>query len=595
MPENSKIQPDKNYGRQDANGWCGPFLIVSESGKELGSMRGAVCYDANNNYITAAYKFENINGKQKIKIIVPNSWLNNPNRVYPITIDPLVTGPTSTFTGSLIPSCISPASGSDSILVTIPANISVTGFFVSGSFYANPFSTAIMNHGAMSFRTSCNTSSSFTTSGSVGLSPGTAYLTAYDMKSPLLCCFPQSCTAQTFYLSMHITRTVGGTGCNTFYIYHDPLSTYPFSAYVEGRTIEGYGPIWSVTPTNICSDVCTITGSVYMRYGVPPFTITHPWMSGSVSTGTPAGCSTATASSTLTLNIPNCPWTCDTISTLSIPSPTVTDACGTVLTGTPAVSISIKEVPEVTATPNFITICSGESFSTTLTPCLSSSVVSWSGNSLSGTGTIISDTLINTSSTVSSTTYQVSATNNTCQSDTITVTVNTVPLPIANFSATPQPVIINTPITFTDNSSTYGGSATNWYWTFGDGTFDMNQNPTHSYSIPDTYTVCLAMQTTESCVDTVCQDVTVIPAELVLPNVVTPNGDNMNDVLYFKYLEFFGVNNLVVYNRWGKIVYQKDNYTNDWVPSNLSDGTYYYILTVENNDPYKGFLQVFKN
>lgn len=594
IPENSKIQPDPNFGMQDERGWLGALLIVSENGKELGSIRGAFCYDANKNYITAAYKLEKVDGKQKIKIIVPASWMNDPSRVFPVTIDPLVTGPTSTFTGPAIPSCIAPATDSDSILVTIPAQITVTGLFVSGSFYANPFTTAIMSQGAMYFKTSCSTSTSFTVTAAAGGTAGTAYLTAYDLKSPLLCCKPQSCTAQTFYLSMLLSRTGPGTGCNTTYIYHDPFGGYPFSAYVEGRTIEGYGSLWNVSPNNICSNVCTLTGTIYIRYGVPPFTITHPWMTGSITAGTPAGCSTASTPKALTLTIPGCPWTCDTISFLSVPPPTVVDACGNILTGIPAKIITIKEVPEVVASPNPITICSGETFNSTLTPCLGTSVVSWSGNSTSGTGTSISQTLVNTSTAVSSTTYQVSAVNNTCQSDTITLTVNTDPLPIAGFIVTPQPAIIDLPVTFTDNTTVFGGISNSWLWDFGDGSFSLTQNPTHVFTIPGIYNVCLAMQTSDGCVDTVCQDVNVIPAALVLPNVVTPNGDNENEFLYFKYLEYFGSNTLKVFDRWGKVVYEKENYMNEWHPSNVSDGTYYYILNVQNGDSYAGFLQVIK-
>ena len=596
LPQNATLQTDAMYGQQDERGWLGALQILDASGKELGTMRGAVCYDAAKAFITAAYRIEIVGGKQKIKIIVPKAWMNDPDRVFPITIDPLVTGPTATYlgTGGAIPSCIAPATGADSILVTIPASISVTGLFVSGSFYANPFTTATMSQGAMYFKTSCNTSTSFTVTGTAGATPGTAYLSVYDLKSPLLCCKPQSCAAQTFYLSMLISRTGPGTGCNTTYIYHDPFGGYPFSAYVEGHTIEGYGPLWNVTPNNICSNVCTITGTVYIRYGVPPFTITHPWMAGSVTVGTPLGCSIAATPKALTLTIPSCPWTCDTISTLSVPPPTVTDACGNVMTGISPKVITIKEVPEVTASPNPMTICSGETFNTTLTPCIGTSVVSWSGNATSGTGTTISQTLTNTGTTVSTTTYQVSAINNTCQSDTITVTVNTDPLPVAGFLATPQPVIINTPLSFNDNSIAYGGSTSNWLWSFGDGSFDVSQNPTHIFSVPGIYNVCLAMQTSSGCVDTICQDVTVIPAEIVLPNVVTPNGDNANEMLYFKYLEYFGANSLKVYDRWGQIVYQKENYANDWVPNGVSDGTYYYLLVVENGDNYPGFLQVIK-
>jgi gliding motility-associated-like protein len=595
LPEGSIIRPDQRFGKEDKNGWMGALSIISKEGKELGTIRGALCYDAANNYTTAAYKIETVNGKQKIKIILSSAWINSSSRVYPVTIDPLVTGPTSVWGGGYIGSCITPASDSDSILVTIPAQISVTGLFVSGSFYASPFTTAIMSQGAMFFRTSCNSSTSFTVSGAAGATAGTGYLTAFDLKSPLLCCKPQSCSIQTFYLSMHIQRTGPATGCNTTYIYHDPFSGYPFSAYVEGHTAESYALQWNVTPNNICSDVCNITGTVYMKYGVPPYTITHPWMTGSATAGTPLGCSAGSVFKAINLTIPGCPLTCDTTSTLSVPPPLVTDACGNIIAGLPAKVITIKTTPEVTASPNPLTTCSGDPFTLTLTPCVGTSVVSWTGNSTGGTGTSINHTITNTGTSVLSTTYLVSAVNNTCNSDTISVTVNTDPLPVADFSISPQPVVINNPLALTDNSSVFGGVANSWFWDFGDGTFDLSQNSIHSYAVPGTYRVCMAMQTSDGCVDTVCRDVSVIPAELVLPNVITPNNDNINEVLYFKYLEYFGNNNLKIYDRWGSLVYEKNNYDNDWHPAKISDGTYYYVLTLENEKVYPGFLQVISN
>ncbi|MBA3970974.1 MAG: gliding motility-associated C-terminal domain-containing protein, partial [Bacteroidetes bacterium] len=319
------------------------------------------------------------------------------------------------------------------------------------------------------------------------------------------------------------------------------------------------------------------------------------WMPGPVTAGTAAGCSFGTTIKTLSLTIPSCPLTCDTSSSLSIPPPVVTDACGNIITGIPPKVITIKQTPEVTASPNPLTTCSGDPFTITLTPCISTSIVSWSGNSTGGTGTSINQTITNTGTSILSTTYLVSAVNNTCISDTISVTVNTDPLPVASFAALPQPVIINTPLTFSDNSAVVGGGANGWFWTFGDGTNDVTQNPTHAYSVPGTYNVCLAMQTSDGCLDTVCRDVTVIPAQLILPNVITPNNDNENEVLYFKYLEYFGNNDLKVYDRWGSIVYEKKNYVNDWNPGNVSDGTYYYVLTFEDGKNYPGFLQIIKN
>lgn len=58
--------------------------------------------------------------------------------------------------------------------------------------------------------------------------------------------------------------------------------------------------------------------------------------------------------------------------------------------------------------------------------------------------------------------------------------------------------------------------------------------------------------------------------------------------LDIKNLENVKDNKLLVFNRWGKKVYEKDSYIPDvdrWNGNDLADGTYYYILT------YKGILQ----
>lgn len=591
IPENAKLLLDYNFGTQSKDGWLGSLTIKSSTGEEIGRMRGAVCFDANKNYCAASYKIEDKNGMQTIKIIVPNTWINNPNRVYPITIDPLVTGPTSTWGGSYIASCLAPANNADSILVTIPAQITVTGFFVSGSYYASPFTTALMSDGQMFFSTSCSNSTTFTVAPPTGSTPGTAYLTAFDLRSPLTCCFPQSCSSQSFYLLMHLYRTAPGIGCNTTYLYHDPFSGYPFSAYIEGHTIESYGLQWAITPATICSNVCNVLGTVYIKYGVPPFTITHPWVSGSVTAGVAVGCSFATISKQLNLTIPLCPWICDTVTMLSIPPPTVTDACGNIIGGLLPKIITIKETPTASANPNPATVCSDVPFIVNLNSCIPGSTFTWNGNSISGTSGSIVDVISNTTTTVTSTNYTITTASNLCNSAPITLVVNTDPLPVAGISV-PVPIIINMPVTFGDNSTSIGGTANSWYWTFGDNTSSISQNPIHTFAVPGVYTVCLAMATTDGCVDTICTDVTVIPAELVIPNVITPNGDNQNDYLYFQYLEYFGNNSLEIFDRWGKVVYSKKNYANDWNAKGCHDGTYYFILKTSDGKNYPGFVQV---
>jgi gliding motility-associated-like protein len=70
--------------------------------------------------------------------------------------------------------------------------------------------------------------------------------------------------------------------------------------------------------------------------------------------------------------------------------------------------------------------------------------------------------------------------------------------------------------------------------------------------------------------------------------VITPDGNNKNDVLVFDYLNLYKDNSLLVFNRWGQQVYYANPYQNDWSGvfngKPLPAGTYYYILNFENND-----------
>lgn len=73
------------------------------------------------------------------------------------------------------------------------------------------------------------------------------------------------------------------------------------------------------------------------------------------------------------------------------------------------------------------------------------------------------------------------------------------------------------------------------------------------------------------------------------PNIITPNNDNYNDGFIIQYIEFFEGSPLIVYNRWGRKVYETDNYTNDnpWRAEGLEDGVYFYTLIL--NDVWKRF------
>lgn len=72
-------------------------------------------------------------------------------------------------------------------------------------------------------------------------------------------------------------------------------------------------------------------------------------------------------------------------------------------------------------------------------------------------------------------------------------------------------------------------------------------------------------------------------------NVFTPNGDGINDFLYYDLLQAFPGSSLKIFNRWGRLVYESADYRNDWDGDDHKDGTYFWVLDV--NDESQGVLK----
>lgn len=595
LPEGYTLERDYTYGERTRHGWSGDLILADATGEPKAKMQAAVCFDNAGNQTIASYDFIRTRGGYEVKLTVPSEWLNDPSRSFPVVIDPLVQGPTAAWTGGTMPSCFVPGYNADSILVTIPGGISVTELNVTASFYADPFTTAIMADGRMFFSTSCGNTQTFSITGTPGQSAGTAYLEYFDLHNPLTCCFAESCTDQTFYLSYHLGRVALGSGCNTTYIRYDPFTTsWPFEAVVVGRTPETYGGQWSVSPNPICSNDCTINGTAYVYYGVPPYTFTHPWSTDTIVTGTNVGCANGATNQNFTLTIPNCPNYCDSnFTSLDVPPATIVDACGNVVTGLPTKTVPIKVTPQVTANYNQ-DVCSGSTVFVDISPCVSGTTMSWSGNGESGNTDII-DTLVNTGESSTVVSYQASAELNGCFSDTIDISIMVNPLPVPEFSYLPDPMISGLPATFTDATNFNGQNGVLWDWSMGDGTTYIGPENEHVFVSPGQYQVCLHVIDQAGCTDSICKTVPVVPAEVERPNVVTANNDGVNDLLIFNYLDFYPDNEIYIYNRWGNLVYQCKSYQNDWNGVTHTEGTYYYTLIInETGDSYTGFFQLIK-
>ena len=81
--------------------------------------------------------------------------------------------------------------------------------------------------------------------------------------------------------------------------------------------------------------------------------------------------------------------------------------------------------------------------------------------------------------------------------------------PVANF-VVPSTCTVNAACSFTDASSDADGSISSWSWNFGDGTApDVNQNPTHTFAVANTYQVALTVTDNGGATNTITQGVTV--------------------------------------------------------------------------------------
>ena len=125
--------------------------------------------------------------------------------------------------------------------------------------------------------------------------------------------------------------------------------------------------------------------------------------------------------------------------------------------------------------------------------------------------------------------------------------------------------------------STY---STDGLWDFGDGTTSTDLPiAVHTFpGVEDLFCVTLVLFNEHDCADTVTKCLQIIDDILIFPNIITPNGDGFNDQFVIPNADKYPNNILQVFNRWGKKVYEQQNYDNQWDGGGLSEGTYFYIF-----------------
>ena len=94
------------------------------------------------------------------------------------------------------------------------------------------------------------------------------------------------------------------------------------------------------------------------------------------------------------------------------------------------------------------------------------------------------------------------------------------------------------------------------------------------------------------CGDSDTHTVEIEPCSVELVNIFTPNNDGFNDLLVFTNIELYPGNTLSVFDRWGKVVYETDNYQNNWRGDGVAEGTLYFVLHLPEGVEHSGYLML---
>jgi gliding motility-associated-like protein len=156
---------------------------------------------------------------------------------------------------------------------------------------------------------------------------------------------------------------------------------------------------------------------------------------------------------------------------------------------------------------------------------------------------------------------------------------------VASFTA--NPTTGETPLSVNFTNTTTG--ATNYSWDFGTGDFSIAVNPTYVYVPLGNFTVCLIADNGAACADTACSTIDIyLNSVFVIPNVFTPNGDNVNDVFA---VQAVGLSTMdaEVFNRWGQKEFEWHTTNGGWDGRTASgiiapDGTYFFTIKAKGID-----------
>jgi len=158
-------------------------------------------------------------------------------------------------------------------------------------------------------------------------------------------------------------------------------------------------------------------------------------------------------------------------------------------------------------------------------------------------------------------------------------------LKISALSDPPAPFLDVLPQSAEIRFTSKGDNIQSWFWDLGDGTLGTGAVIKHQYNYPGTYFVMLRAESSAGCVNTYqLGPYTLSLPEISIPNVFTPNGDGVNDLLFSGYTGDQNFN-WIITDRWGVKQFESRNANEGWDGKDLNgqvvtEGVYFYSLTI---------------
>lgn len=185
--------------------------------------------------------------------------------------------------------------------------------------------------------------------------------------------------------------------------------------------------------------------------------------------------------------------------------------------------------------------------------------------------------------------YALTIDVNGCQqSATVQVTINTT----ADFDLVQSCNAGAYQLTAVPNADGFDPDTVTFSW-IGPDNFTSSQNPVTVTGLPSgEYSVTVAHN--GDC--EVTRSIAVGATRCGIPSGISPNQDGKNDVFD---LSGYGVLRFKIYNRYGRMVFEQDNYTNQWHGQDfngreLPDATYYYYIKLDTGEEKTGWVYVTK-